>query len=154
MSMSAILRTSDTGYVGNLGDYLLDGGALAWRPFGMQSCVAGQFMADGTVFVISHFAPQTITEGVRLMVEVLTTRMPMVFAIPDGIAAQADRIGFRRVGTVVQPFFGEPVRKNVMANLATKEEHIVALLKAYAEMHEDGPGAEDEPDDLCEKPGP
>ena len=94
-----------------------EGNAVVWSPYGTEDRLVGQFIGD--IFAVSHFAPKSGRSGVDALTDLLHTSTPVVFAVPDKLADQLERIGFLRSDIIVPMYFrGEVQHKNILANKA------------------------------------
>lgn len=94
-----------------------EGNAVVWSPYGTEDRLVGQFIGD--IFAVSHFAPKSGRSGVDALTDLLHTSTPVVFAVPDKLADQLERIGFLRSNVIVPMYFrGEVQHKNILANKA------------------------------------
>ena len=48
-------------------------------------------------YVASHFAPDTLRGGYRLLAGVRESRLPVVFTVPEDLAADLERVGWKRL---------------------------------------------------------
>ena len=94
-----------------------NGNASVWSAYGTNDKFVGQFIGD--TFVVSHFAPEGGKSAIGGLMDLLHTQTPVVFAVPDRIAGQLERLGFRRSKLVIPMMFkGEVMQKNLLANNA------------------------------------
>jgi hypothetical protein len=107
------------------------GNAVVWSPYQSNDYVVGQFIGD--VFAISHFAPDTQRSGLLALQDLLHSGTPVVFAVPDKLASQLSRIGFKESRVIVPMMFrGEVQRKHVLVNHAFNEQHLRDLISWYS----------------------
>ena len=75
----------------------------------------------GNAFILSHFAPRTLSSGMRFVSALAGWSQSVIAAVLPKQAGMLERLGFKNVGTVPQWFNGETVMKTVMVNGATTE---------------------------------
>jgi len=109
----AIARHSS--YCCDLFSHILSGSGVVFCPEPFDSALVGQFHGD--TFFVSHFCPRGLKAGIRLLQTVLRSQVQFVFAVPDPLADQLVRLGFRDPGqTVDQWFAGNLITKRVITN--------------------------------------
>jgi len=123
----AISRRSS--YRGNLANHLLSGNAEVWWYGNTRTAVAG--IHQNGVFLLSHFCPSNLREGVAAMKALAEIDYPVVAAVPELMANQLEKAGWVRRGMVPQFFDGEIVVKVVMANHATSGSHMQRLTEVF-----------------------
>ena len=102
------------------------GNAIVWSPYGSQDRIVGQFI--GNVFAVSHFAPKSGKSAIKALLDLLHTQTPVVFAVPENLANQLERIGFKRSDTIVPMIFhGNIMYKHLLANYSVTNEDIKDL---------------------------
>ncbi|MEM4360349.1 MAG: hypothetical protein QXT45_07465 [Candidatus Bilamarchaeaceae archaeon] len=110
-------------------------GGVVYRPYGTDDFVVGRFV--GRTFVASHFAPQTMKGGVDVLTDLLHIDTPVVFAVPETLADQLERIGYRRGQIIVPMFFrGNVVYKHILANNAVSSRDLRDLAAYWLEEAE------------------
>lgn len=127
---NAISKHSD--YSTDLKYYIGSGNAKVYEPFaseGDHSLLAGQLVDD--IFVVSHFAPESMRKGLNLINEASNSEMPIIMAVPEYLANQLEKAGFRFIIEIPQIFNGETVMKKVMVNDSTTEEDLQNLFNYY-----------------------
>lgn len=82
----------------------------------------------GSSFILSHFAPKTLSSGMRFVTELANWSQSVIAAVLPKQAGMLERLGFKKVGTIPQWFNGETVTKTVMVNSATTEAMLVHVL--------------------------
>ncbi len=82
----------------------------------------------GSSFILSHFAPKTLSSGMRFVTELANWSQSIIAAVLPKQANMLERLGFKKVGTIPQWFNGETVMKTVMVNGATTEATLVHVL--------------------------
>ena len=83
----------------------------------------------GNAFILSHFAPRTLSSGMRFMSALSKWRQSVIATVLPKQASMLERLGFKKVGMIPQWFGGETVMKTVMVNEATTESvlsHVLA----------------------------
>lgn len=71
----------------------------------------------GPVYVASHFAPETLRGGYRLLKAVAESGLPICFAVPDDLAVDLERLGWKRLPGWANGLLrskGMPVEKTVL----------------------------------------
>jgi len=107
------------------------GNAVVWQPYQTNDYLVGQFIGD--VFAVSHFAPETQRSGVLALQDLLYSATPAVFAVPEKLASQLSRIGFKESRVIVPMMFhGEVQKKHVLVNNIFNEQHLQHLLSWYS----------------------
>lgn len=86
--------------------------------------ITGIPIAQGRGLLPTHIAPTGLKGSTTMLKELSTTREPVVMAVTPDISSMAERLGFRTVGTVEQPFNGTNVVKNIVVNSNTALEDI------------------------------
>ena len=114
----AISRTSP--YIcRDLASHVYDGHGSVYK-YG-SSYLVGAMFED--IFVLSHFAPKTLKEGMAMMKFIAYKEIqPMVLAVPHRQAKMALRCGWDLVGLTVQRFGNEMVTKVVLCNRALSND--------------------------------
>lgn len=106
--------------------HLSGGGGSVWTAYGTADRFVGQFIGD--VFAVSHFAPSGNKAAVDSLLDLLNTQTPVVFAVPDTIADQLERVGFQRsIIRVPMRFKGVIQYKNLLINESVSENDIAKL---------------------------
>ena len=125
----AISRGSS--YCCDLFSHIIGGYGVVFQPHAYKraSALVGQFIEG--IFCVSHFAPDSRKGGVELLRGTLSTETPFVICVPEYLAQQLLRLGFRRVGQIPQYFAGEIIAKQVMVNKAVTTSHLATLLRWY-----------------------
>lgn len=122
----AISRHSS--YRCDLRSHVLRGCGVVWIPRAMsRSALVGQFA--GRCFVVSHFAPAGVKEGVKMLETALASNTPFVFCVPPRLARPLERLGYKFITTIPQWFDGEVVVKLVMVNHAVTDDDLIELAK-------------------------
>lgn len=80
------------------------------------------------IFIVSHFAPRNLKEGVMMLKEVASSKIRIIFAVTNYLANMLEKLGFDFIGTVPQMFNGEIVEKEVFS-LNISEEEIEEFLQ-------------------------
>lgn len=84
------------------------------------------------IFVVSHFAPASRKGGVEMLKAGARAGFPVIFAVPDNLAQQLVRLGYRNTEvTIPQWFAGEYVTKTVVVNQAATKEDLMALKEHF-----------------------
>jgi hypothetical protein len=110
----------------DLVSHLSGGGGAVWTAYGTQDRFVGQFIGD--VFAVSHFAPSGNKAAVDSLLDLLNTETPVVFAVPDAIAGQLERVGFQRSAIrIPMRFKGAIQHKNLLINGAVSESDVEKL---------------------------
>lgn len=110
----AISRTSSY-MCRDLASHIYEGHGLVYKH--QESFLVGAMFED--IFVLSHFAPKTLKEGMAMMKFIAYKEtQPMVLAVPHRQAKMALRCGWDLVGLTVQRFGNEMVPKVVLCNRA------------------------------------
>jgi len=91
-----------------------------------DSLVHGFFRSG--LFVVSHFAPATMREGVKLVAK-LKTYDNVVFAVTEYLSKMLDKLGYNFVTEMPQEFAGEIVTKKVYTSFVPTEEHYAAMMQ-------------------------
>jgi hypothetical protein len=106
------------------------GNAVIWSPYRTEDFFVGQFI--GEIFAVSHFAPSNPKAGYRAMLDLLNTQTPVVFAVPEHLADQLTRLGFRE-GKIIVPmeFRGVPQLKHILINHAFNPDDLNLLATWY-----------------------
>lgn len=73
------------------------------------------YLQEG-VFIVSHFAPASMKQGVEMMRELANGYESICFAIPFFMAKQAIKLGFEWIGSTHQLFAGHACFKHVFVN--------------------------------------
>lgn len=103
-----------------------EGNAVVWSPHGTEDRIVGQFIGD--VFSVSHFAPKGQKTAVNALLDLLHTETPVVFAVPEKLADQLSRLGFRESSLIIPMHFrGTVQQKHLMANKSVTENDVKKL---------------------------
>ena len=114
----AISRTS-TYVCRDLASHIYEGHGEVYKH--QESYLVGVMFED--IFVLSHFAPKSLREGMAMMKHVAYEEtQPMVLAVPHRQAKMALRCGWDLVGLTVQRFGNEMVPKVVLCNRALSND--------------------------------
>lgn len=120
----AIGRTSN--YRGNLIGHMSSGSGLIYAPNPKTSnALIGNTVGD--IFIVSHFAPASLREGIELLNSAEENGVPVVIAVPEYQSSQLERLGFEMITSIPQYFAGEYVTKNVLINGNITTEDIQTL---------------------------
>lgn len=120
----AISRTS-TYHCQSLADHVYSGHGLVYKY--KSSYLVGNYYCE-EAFVLSHFAPKSLKEGMEMMEFVsYKETIPMVLAVPHRQAKMAIKCGWDLVGLTQQIFGGEMVQKVVLCNRALSNDKYWAL---------------------------
>lgn len=87
--------------------------------------------ATGNIFVISHFAPKGMKDGVRMVKNLATGPMKVIAAVPPYQGNMLRKAGFDFAGQTVQPFHGELVLKDVYTSQSVTQEEKEELFRHY-----------------------
>lgn len=87
--------------------------------------------ATGNIFVISHFAPKGMKDGVRMVKNLATGPMKVIAAVPPYQGNMLRKAGFDFAGQTVQPFHGELVLKDVYTSQSVTQEEKDELFRHY-----------------------
>lgn len=77
--------------------------------------------ARSPIFHPTHFSPETLRGGSRLIKEAAVSSQPIVFTVTDDLAPMLQKSGFVEIGQIPQIFNGEYVTKHILANKSTGE---------------------------------
>ena len=116
----------------DLSNYISSGWGVVYKPYGSESATVGQFIGD--VYAVSHYAPESDKEGIKMLLDLLHTSTPVVFAVPTKLSKQLERIGYKKEATGVPMYFkGELMEKDIMVNNAMRREDLASLLYHWME---------------------
>lgn len=115
---AAISRRSD--YACDLEAHILRGAGAVFRFKG--SYLVG--VKENGVFVVSHFAPRTLREGLEMMKNLADGLAPVTMAVPFFLARMAIRAGFEWVAVTHQRFGLLPRLKYVLVNRAMTDDTV------------------------------
>lgn len=92
-----------------------------------------QMVANHKVFIASHFAPQTMRGGMKLLQQMQEDELPIVFAVTSYLANMLSKMGYEEVGRWPQIFDGQLVMKTIMVNEAALriENDLTSVLEDY-----------------------
>ncbi len=135
--VKAMSRRRDYKYEGL--KYHIDDGFTAIKDPDSNSLLIG--FKEGPIFHPSHFAPETLRGGQRVVQQAAESRDPVVFTVTSDLSPMLERSGFIKVGQIPQTFNGQLVMKDIMANKATanvEEElsnHLTPYLKKFIDVN-------------------
>lgn len=118
--------------------YHIDDGFTAIKDPDSKSLLIG--FKEGPIFHPSHFAPETLRGGQRVIKQAAESRDPVVFTVTSDLSPMLERSGFIKVGQIPQLFNNQWVMKDIMANKATanveKElsSHLDPYLKQFIDV--------------------
>ena len=126
----AISRHSD--YCADLERHIASWNWLVYSPFlNDESVLVWQLQWD--IFLVSHFAPSSIKMWYYLIKQALTSKMPIVFAVPEFLAKQLRKAWFIDLWyKVPQNFNWEVVMKNVLVNGAVTDSDLKELVDRFS----------------------
>jgi len=109
----AIARHSS--YRCNLFSHLISTSGTVYCPEPFDSALVGQFHGD--TFFVSHYCPKGLKSGRRLLQTVLQSQVQFVFCVPQCLADQLVRLGFRDTGQTIDQWFNDNlITKRVITN--------------------------------------
>lgn len=82
----------------------------------------------GSAFVLSHFAPRTLSSGTRFLQKLSMWGQSVIASVLPKQAGMLERLGFKKVGEIPQWFNGVVETKSVMVNHATSGETLKNVL--------------------------
>lgn len=116
----------------NLIYHLLSGHGIVWTSFQTKKNISanyfvGNFVAD--IFTVSHFAPKSLQTGHMALVDFLNQSTPVIFAVPEKLAVQLERIGFKKIfKKVPMRFRGSVIEKTILINKAFEKKDYDIML--------------------------
>ena len=116
----------------NLIYHLLNNHGIIYNPYGSEDYLVGQFI-DG-IFAVSHFAPETGKSGLNMLLDLLHSSTPAVFAVPEKISKQLEKIGYKKIASnVPMRFKGDIIDKNILINNSVNRKDLMTLLIHWME---------------------
>ena len=94
--------------------------------------ITGIPIAQGRGLLPTHIAPTGLKGSLSMIKELSSTREPVVMAVTPDISSMAERVGFKNIGTIEQPFGSNIVTKNIIANANTALEDIPLSMTSNA----------------------
>jgi len=111
----------------DLVSHLMGGYGKIYNPHNSNDYLVGQFIGD--VFAVSHFAPESTKTGIDMLLDLLHSSTPAVFAVPEKISNQLERIGYEKVvSNVPMRFKGDVMDKNILINKSINRNDLNQLL--------------------------
>ena len=86
---------------------------------------------NSVIFHPTHFAPETIKGGARLIRDVAMSSQPTAFTVTPDLSGMLTRQGFMKIGEIPQPFDGKVVMKDILVNRAVTPKVIDNTAKLY-----------------------
>jgi hypothetical protein len=112
--------------------HLQSGHGTIYNPYNSKDYLVGQFIGD--TFAVSHFAPETGKTGIDMLLDLLHSSTPAIFAVPEKISNQLEKIGYKKVASnVPMRFKGDIKDKNILINNAVNREDLATLLEHWME---------------------
>lgn len=74
---------------------------------------------DIPIFHPTHFSPETLRGGSRLIKEAAVSQYPVAFTVTEDLSPMLQKSGFIEIGKIPQIFNGEYVTKSILVNKST-----------------------------------
>lgn len=125
--------------------HVLNGYGMVFSPYNQQnSFLVGTFI--GRTFCVSHFAPENMKEGISILLDLLHSSTPAVFAVPPRLADQLVKVGYKRIfkGVPMQ-FRWEVMDKDICVNYSIDKHDLLILLGDWMDKAKSSSLLSDEP---------
>lgn len=80
---------------------------------------------SSSIFHVTHFSPETMRGGMRVVGEAATSKTPVLFTVTDDLAPMLEKESFISIGQIPQIFDNKPVMKTIMVNKAMGDKQLL-----------------------------
>lgn len=118
--------------------HLMSKHGILWVSYEVGKSLSANYLVGnfvGDIFTVSHFAPHNLRTGYQSLIKFLNQPTPAVFAVPEKLASQLEKIGFKKVfKKVPMKFRGSIMYKTILINKSFEKSDYNTMLVYWMQM--------------------